>query len=249
MKRLLPVLLTGLLTGLVSAGVSAQSLELVESKKTSIVVGLNDFSMLNILNRKVLHVDVDYQKCELAAKRSQKIGKVLFKPTGNKPFVMFVTDDHNDTYTVNISIDEDKTPDLYTIKNVIAEEQKNTIVSAKNKYQKSTVKAVELSGGHEKAIHDLTRAKALGDSPKNTDVMEVNRTVPLWSEVKLVELKNYTIGKLTGASYELVNISANPMILAESEFYPLNEKTISVAIQKHTLDPGEMTSVYIVKSK
>jgi hypothetical protein len=162
---------------------------------------------------------------------------------------MFVTDDHNDTYTINISVDKDKTPDLYTIKNVEAEEQKKTIVSAANKYQRSTVKAVELSGGHDKAIHDLIRAMALGDSPKNTDIVAVNRIVPLWSEAKVVETKNYKIGNLTGVSYELVNISAKPMILSEAEFYPLNERTVSVAIEKHTLNPGEMTLVYIVKSK
>ncbi len=245
MKKLLPVLLIGL----VSTGVLAQSLDVVESKKTSLVVGLNDFSMLNILNRKVLHVDVDYQKCELAAERSQKVGKLIFKPTSNKPFVMFVTDDHNDTYTINVSVDKNKSPDLYTIKNIEAEEQKKAILSAENRYRKSTVKAVELSGGHEKAIHDLTRAMALGDSPKNTDIVDINHPIPLWSEAKVVELKNYKIGNLIGASYELVNVSAKPMILAEAEFYPLNEKTVSVAIEKHTLNPGEMTLVYIIKSK
>lgn len=245
MKSLLPAILISLF----SSFSMAQSLDIVDSKKIDIVVGLKDFSMIDVVGRKVQHVDVDYQKCEVASDRSQRVGKIIFKPASNEPFTMFVTDNHNDTYKINVTVDSNKLPDLFLVKNLEAEKQVEAVKSAEEKYKASTVKAIELTGGHQKAVHDLIRAMALNDSPKNTDVSTVNSIVPLWSEANIVETKNYRVGKLKGIIYDVENTSSEQMVLKEVEFYPVNEKTISVAIEKHLLNPGERTLVYIVQSK
>jgi len=110
------------------------------------------------------------------------------------------------------------------------------------------VKAIDLSSGHVKAIHDLTLAMALNDLPKNTDVNHVNRYVQFWKEAEILEKTSYSIGKLKGVKYVLKNISQSKMVLAESEFYKLNESTLSIAIEKPVLEAGESTQIFVVKA-
>lgn len=232
-----------------SCSALAQDLEVVDSKRLSITVGTSEHSMLDIYDRKVQHIDVDHRYCEIANDRSQKVGKLIFKPVTDKPFTMFVTDNHNDIYIIKVQGDSKKEADLFTIKNVKAEERKKHIKSAEFKYQQSTVKTIDLAGGHEKAILDLTRAMALNDQPRNADVTKVSNEIKLWKEATIFEKSHYSIGNLKGVKYLLKNISDKPMILAEPEFYPLNKKTLSVAIEHHELQPEESTFIYIVKSK
>ncbi|WP_127471984.1 TraK domain-containing protein [Thiomicrorhabdus aquaedulcis] len=244
-KRLLPILLLSLAA---TSSVLAQGLDIVAGQKIDISVGTDDYSMLDVMNRSVLHVDVDYSKCDLASERSQKVGKIIFKPAGDKPFTMFITDNFNETYTVNVKVDKKKKPDLYTIKNIEAERKLEEVRSSEQRFKESSIKAIELTSSRDKAIHDLTRAMALNDTPKNVDIVVRNVTVPVWLETEVIEKNNYKVGNLTGIKYELINVSSKPMILAEAEFYTLNEKTLSVAIENHTLNPGEMTQVYVIKS-
>jgi len=233
---------------LVFSQIAVAEVSLVESQKVTIEVGAKDFSMIDVFNRKVMHVDVDYNKCDLSSERSQKVGKIIFKPKSDKPFTMFLTDNHQDTYTIKIVVKKDKEPDLFTIKNEAAELAKKKANSAVTKYEKSTVKAIDLSSGHVKAIHDLTLAMALNDLPKNTDVNHVNRYVQFWKEAEILEKTSYSIGKLKGVKYVLKNISQSKMVLAESEFYKLNESTLSIAIEKPVLEAGESTQIFVVKA-
>ncbi|GAB6071500.1 hypothetical protein JCM30760_25980 [Thiomicrorhabdus hydrogeniphila] len=245
MNKILPIFLLGL----ISCNAIAEDLEVIHSKKISITVGANEHSMLDVLNRKVLHVDVDQSKCEVASERTKSIGKLVFKPASDKPFTIFLTDNHQDTYTVEVKVDKNKKPDLYTIKNVDAELKKKAVESAEFKYQKSTIKAVDLTDGHEAVILDLMRVMANGSTPKNVDIVEINQEFQYWNEARIVERNNYKIGNLIGISYELTNASNKPMVLSEAEFYPFNKDTLAVSIEKSVLDTSDKTLIYIVKSK
>lgn len=242
------IALTLLLTAL-SAPVFAQALSVIESKKIDITVGSGDFSIIDLNGRKVMHVDVDYQKCELATERSKTIGKVVFKPASDKPFTMFVTDNFEETYTINVSVDKNKKPDLFTVKNLAAEQRKSLRESAQVKYANSTIRAINLSAGHKRVILDLVKAMALGDTPSNANIQNTNRIVPLWNETEIISLKEYTIGNLVGAVYEIKNIDSKEMVLDEREFYSLHEKTLGISVERPKLMPNEKTFMYIVASK
>lgn len=242
------LLIAGLMC-FVSFGAIAQSLDIVESKKISISVGTKGFSMLDVLNRSVQHVDVDSTACLLDSQRSKNVGKVVFKPLGDKPFTMFISDNHGDTYAINVMVNKSKSPDLYTIKNVQAEQRLEQAKSAAQKYQVSSVKAISLGQGRNKAILDLIKAMSSGDSPRNVDVYEVSNSIPLWIEAELIEKKRYSIGKLVGQMYQLKNVSNSSMILNEAEFYPMSSNTLAVAIEKHELAPSQSTFVYVVTAK
>ena len=74
----------------------------------------------------------------------------------------------------------------------------------------------------------------------------VYETVPLWSEVLFVKTKQYTASDMQAEAYTLTNTTSNTLTLREQEFY--KRGVLAVTIMKQSLQPGEATDVYIVKS-
>jgi hypothetical protein len=232
-----------------SLGVQAatdQATEIVKSQKASFKAAYDQYSMLDVKDRAVANVDVDATKCKINSQRSMKVGKVVFKPLTEEPFVMFVMDDRGDTYTVNVEPVKGLSPDLFTIVNKAAEAKKQKVLSAQNRYEESTVKSLSLSDDRERMVTELVKAMATDSRPGNADVEVLNMAVPLWQESRLTQIRNYTTGVYTGKAYVLKNVSGEQMKLAEQEFYTLNKNTLAVAIENPVLEHGESTLLYIV---
>jgi hypothetical protein len=72
------------------------------------------------------------------------------------------------------------------------------------------------------------------------------REIPLWTEARLVRIGRYA-GDRIGEVFELTNVSGAEMRLDEREFAGLATHIQAVAIQAHTLAPGQSTRVYLVR--
>lgn len=104
---------------------------------------------------------------------------------------------------------------------------------------------------HVRTMKALLVAMASDRVPPDVRVEETSRPVQLWAEARLTLLRLYEGRGLSGEKYLLENVSAAPMVLAEQEFDRPNSRAggeiAGVAIEHHSLRPGETTSVYVIR--
>lgn len=100
---------------------------------------------------------------------------------------------------------------------------------------------------HIRALKALLVAMASDRMPADIQVEETQRAVQLWVEARFSQVRQYEGRGLLGEKYLLQNISQKPMVLAEQEFDREGGRVAAVAIEQHTLGPGESTSVYVIR--
>ena len=99
----------------------------------------------------------------------------------------------------------------------------------------------------------LSQPKELAIEPPNPAAFEgwsvqtINRPIQLWQEASFRLTHIYEGRGLIGERYQLTNISAAPMVLAEQEFDRENAGVLGVSIEHHNLRPGESTQVYVIR--
>ena len=100
---------------------------------------------------------------------------------------------------------------------------------------------------HVRTMKALLVAMATDRVPPDVRVEETHRSVPLWIEARFSLVRQYEGRGLIGEKYLLENISNALMVLAEQEFDRENGNVAGIAIERHTLRPGENTSVYVIR--
>ena len=107
------------------------------------------------------------------------------------------------------------------------------------------------SAHHVRAMKALLVAMASDRVPPDVRVDELNQPVQLWAEARFSLMRRYEGRGLSGEKYLLQNISAAVMVLAEQEFDRPDSKAggqvLGVAVEHHQLQPGESTSVYVIR--
>lgn len=237
MKKLLILLLI--------AGFS--SLALAESTPvTTYQVSKTGYSMIEIENKKIAHIDVESKYATVDKARSLDVGKIVFKPNAKEPFVMFLTDTDGVTYPVKIDPQEKVDPTLIVIKTKI-EEAEPTAEELLN--LKRVNYSISLAESRNKTIVSLIQSIAENKLPNNVTARPASAKLYLWEEAEFMRNKIYTAGNLQATHYTLKNTSDEGMVLVEKEFYTVEEKVAAVAIEKPKLNPGESTSIYLVSIK
>ncbi|WP_431261801.1 type-F conjugative transfer system secretin TraK [Roseateles chitinivorans] len=111
--------------------------------------------------------------------------------------------------------------------------------------------AASPSPSHVRAMKALLVAMASDRIPTDMRVDETPRLVPLWTGVKFSLLRVYEGRGLTGEQYSLQNVNDLPIVLAEQEFdrpaASAGGEVTGVAIERHALQPGESTLVYVIR--
>ncbi|WP_245965986.1 type-F conjugative transfer system secretin TraK [Pseudorhodoferax soli] len=104
---------------------------------------------------------------------------------------------------------------------------------------------------HVRTMKALLVAMASGRIPSDVRVEDVRRTLHLWPQVQFTLLRQYEGRGLIGERYTLKNIGAEPMALAEQAFYrpdsPAGGEITGIAIEHHKLEPGDTTTVYVLR--
>ena len=107
------------------------------------------------------------------------------------------------------------------------------------------------SPSHLRAMKALLAAMASDRVPPDIRVEETLRPVRLWVEAKFSLVRLYEARGLVGEKYLLQNTSDKPMVLAEQEFDREGDadsgQVAGVAIEQHSLRPGESTSIYVIR--
>jgi len=105
------------------------------------------------------------------------------------------------------------------------------------------------SANHVRAMKALLVTMASDRIPADVRVEEVNRPVPLWVEASFLLMRRYEGRGLLGEKYLLRNTSAALMVLAEQEFDRDGAQVMGVAIENHNLQPGESTTVFVIRQE
>lgn len=104
------------------------------------------------------------------------------------------------------------------------------------------------SATHVRSLKEMLLVMAGARSADDISAESVNQERQLWNEARFVQTHQYTGRGLVGESYELTNVSALPMVLAEQEFDREGSGVLAVAIERMNLLPGERTAVYVIRA-
>lgn len=167
---------------------------------------------------------------EFAIVPDAESGSAYIRPTTDKQAItVYVADHGGNTYKLLLAV----TPapsDPIVIKSLPAR------AAAKDKINGKDVPRTQ-------AIKRMIVALEADDS-LGFDATAANRIVPLWNEAMFVLRKTIDAGSIKGERYKLTNISKQPMVIDEREFY--RRGVIAVAVTKPNLTPGQSTDVDVV---
>jgi len=164
-------------------------------------------------------------------------GEIYLRPLGDsdKPINLFVSSPHA-TYTLLLRRTD--TP-------------ADTLVLRDRSLPSADAAAARPGGAAPSPIRRLKAllvAMASGQLPPDLRAEVVERDIPLWQQVRFT-LKQRVEGRgLVGEHYALQNLGSDPIVLAEQEFDREGAGVAAVAIEHHTLRPGERTDVYVLRS-
>jgi len=96
-------------------------------------------------------------------------------------------------------------------------------------------------------VKALVNAMASDRVPSDVEIRDSGQAVALWTETQFTLQRQFFARSIVGEHYLLTNVSPSEMVLAEPQLY--KEGVRGVAIEWHTLQPGESTNVYIVRDR
>ena len=216
-----------------STGASAlQEIEVADGRTVTAKVSARELTRVGMADgRRIVRVWGLEER--MTVEPDKEGGQVFIRPTQvptPRPFSFFVRDDAGATYTV-VAVPVDMPADAIVLK-----------AQSMSESQPGTAHPFVAE------LKSLIRAMALEREPDGYTLTVVNRAVPLWNEARLVLLRRYE-GDRIGEVYRLTNTSGAEMRIDERELGVLAEDIEAVALERHVLQPGESTAVYLVREQ
>jgi len=104
------------LTLLLAATAISANVEIISNSGYKLTASTKGYSVLEVLGKKIHHVDVESKLCNVDKSRTLSLGKVVFKPYGANKFTMYVTDKSGTTYPVRVQPSSKISPALIILK-------------------------------------------------------------------------------------------------------------------------------------
>ncbi len=169
-------------------------------------------------------------------------GEVYVRPVGSttKPVNLFVSSARA-TYTLLLRRSDTPADTI-----VLRDKTPRKMTAAEAASQ-----SIRLQGqapNHVRSLKAMLIAMASDRVSPDIRIEDANRPVQLWAEARFSLMRIYEGRGLIGEKYQLTNVSAKPIVVAEQEFDREDGNVRAVAIENHNLRPGESTSVYVIRS-
>lgn len=100
---------------------------------------------------------------------------------------------------------------------------------------------------HIRALKAMLVAMATDHVPTDIRIEEINKPIQLWAQSQFSLMRVYEGRGFIGERYQLTNVSAEPLVLADQEFDRETGDVMAVAIENHNLLPGGSTVVYVIR--
>ncbi|MTW10165.1 conjugal transfer pilus assembly protein TraK [Pseudoduganella eburnea] len=163
-------------------------------------------------------------------------GEVFISPVGagDKPISLFISSARA-TYTLRL-----RRADI---------EADTIVIDDRSPRASSAATRPQRSASHVRAAKGMLVAMASVRPGAAYRVEDMERPIALWKEADFKLVRKVEGQDLVGELYSLTNISATPMVLAEQEFDREEGGVVAVAIEHHNLQPGDATSVFVIRSQ
>lgn len=167
-------------------------------------------------------------------------GEIFVRPAatgGGKPISLFVSS-RRATYTLLLR------PTAMPAGTITLRDRTAAVEGAPST---SATSGAARASGYVRALKAMLAAMAGGRAMDGLQVEQSDTPYALWAEADFRLIRRYEGRSLVGESYRLRNIGTAPMVLAEQEFDRDGVNLMAVAIEQHTLRPGEATLVHVIK--
>ena len=170
-------------------------------------------------------------------------GAAFIQPlVNNKRLTVFVTLETGATFTLVLQTDA-----AMSASNIRLVERREQVSAIQTMQARSDfVPAAQRSVSYETAIHELMMAASTGRLDQGMDVSTKQQEFTLWTGSRFVLQRTISSMDMTIDVFALTNLTQQPMRVVEQELY--RTSVLAVAIESHLLNPGDSTTVYIVRS-
>ena len=230
---LLPALLLSL------SAHATQHVEGATTRHVEVNISAKEQNRLAVVGRQIVTV-VPSTKGAISYQKDEALGALYFALSGNAPegstVTLFVGDDQGQTYKI-----------ILVPKSIPGEE---ILLQPPRARDVSTATGAGAPGktlSYQRRAKDMTLQMADETPRARVQKTVVNQEIPLWKEGRLLLVSRVMADGVVGETFRLTNVSPSPMVLAEQELYRKGVRT--VAIEFHTLAPGEGTDIYIVRDR
>jgi conjugal transfer pilus assembly protein TraK len=209
-----------------------QVVEGVEGNTLFVNVSARDLNRIAIEGGRIRRVKAA-DDALLAGSSDDVTGQALIQPLVKDPFSIFVFSQSGKTYTLVLQ------PKDIPGESIIIREQRAESAPS------SVPGEIERATSYQQAIKRMLQALA---GERTLDGAETKKT---WEEIRLWKGSRFALEQtivthsMIGERYRLINVSDQPMRIAEQEFY--KKGVLAVAVQDLNLDPGRGTTVYVIK--
>lgn len=232
-----PILAMALAAALsTSNALAVQIIEAGDGATIYAKVSKNEMTRLSIDRGRAASLRV--KEGELSIDPDDETGQLFLSVPGGhkadavKPINGFLTTDSGHTYTLILQV-VDTPSDSIVIKEPRAKQ-----APGKNDFK---------STSYDKAVKRLVSVMANDELPDDMQVKEIGKHLDLWQEAAMTLERQYVAGDIVGERYLVANVSKEPMVLDEREFY---RKGVSVvALDQLNLAPGASTRLYVIREK
>lgn len=171
---------------------------------------------------------------EVVVEKDEDRGQVFVRPmVTNKPInARFVTSSGR-TYSI--------------IMQAVDVPQEDVVIRDSGLRDASTKQGTEKGNALEQQLKAMIAAMASEDPPTNVGVKEVNQEYALWEGTKFVLHSIYNKRNHVGEKYRLTNLGKERIRIAEQEFW--RKGVQAVAIEHMSVDPGQTTTVFVVRGE
>lgn len=170
-------------------------------------------------------------KEEFTLQADKDTGEAYIRPTTEKQAIsVFVSDHSGNTIKLMLAITN-------------APSETIVITGVKPRVDKGANPIAGRDVPHVQAIKRVVVALDSKDA-LGLDAQQVNQIIPLWNEARFVLRRKVDAGSLIGHKYTLTNLTAQPMVIDEREFY--RRGVLGVSVERPTLPAGQTTNVYVV---
>lgn len=169
---------------------------------------------------------------EFTVDADESTGEAYIRPTTEQKTISVFVSDHSGN-TIKL---------LLAIENAPSE----TIVLKGVKAKAKASSAGQLIGRETPRVQAIKRMIVALESPDalGLDAQAKNEIIPLWSEARFILRKVVDSTSVKGYKYALTNLTKQPMVIDEREFY--RRGVLAVTVDRPTLLAGETTSVLVV---
>ena len=171
---------------------------------------------------------------EFLLEKDDEKGQIFVRPVdpnSTKPINLFLTSDRG---TVALLLQPVDTPS-------------DSIVLREPRERSAAPTRVEASGRHVRTLKNLLLALAQDELPEDMDARELARDIQLWPGTRLT-LQRVLLGAgVVGEKYQLTNIGAAPLDVAENSLFKAG--VMAVSVEQSPLRPGDATNLFVIRER